>query len=231
VGVAETLAWDAYKTASPDIINRPLLEALAATGKPLIVSTGASTLDEVTRGVGWLARTRDRLAVLQCVSSYPAPAEALGGVGAIARATGLVTGYSDHTPGTGTGASAVGVGAAILEKHLTYDTRAQGPDHAASLDGAGMTSYVAALPDRVPPIAGVGEKRVLDCERDVREVSRQSLVATRDLTKGEVITPADLTIKRPGTGIEPFRMGEVVGAAVARPVEADLPLTPADLGW
>ncbi len=230
VGVAERLPWDAYKTASPDIINRPLLEALAGTGRPLIVSTGASTLDEVVRGVGWLESARDRLAVLQCVSSYPAPDEALGGIGAIAGATGLVTGYSDHTPGTGTGALAVGTGAALLEKHLTYDTRAQGPDHAASLDGVGMRAYVAALPDRVPAMRVGGEKRVLECERDVREVSRQSVVTTRALEAGEVIRAGDVTIKRPGTGIEPFRMGEVVGGRVVRGVGADVPLVGADLG-
>jgi len=139
---AETLAWDAYKSASPDIINRPLLDAMAATGKPLVVSTGASTMEEVLRVVEWLSPIHDRLALLQCVSSYPAPAAALDGINAIARATRLPTGYSDHTPGVEAGAEAVEQGACILEKHLTYNTRAAGPDHAASLEPAALARYI-----------------------------------------------------------------------------------------
>ena len=142
VEVAERLEWDAYKSASPDIINRPLLEAMANTGKPLIVSTGASELGEVTRAAGWLEGIRDRLAFLQCVSSYPAPDEALGGIRAIADATGLVTGYSDHTASHRTGSLATMAGAHLLEKHITDDRKRAGPDHAASLLLAQLEQYV-----------------------------------------------------------------------------------------
>jgi len=230
VPVAETLAWDAYKTASPDIINRPLLESLAATGRPMIVSTGTSTLDEVTRAAGWLGSARDRLAFLQCVSSYPAPDAALDGVPAIFAATGLPTGYSDHTPGTGTGARAAARGACVLEKHLTYDVTASGPDHAASLEPGGLAEYIAVLPDVAPEPNGPALKAVLDCERDVRDVSRQSLVTTRAMSPGDVVGRLDLTIKRPGTGLAPFELEAVVGRTVARAVEADVPLTAGDLG-
>ncbi|MEM8757154.1 MAG: N-acetylneuraminate synthase family protein [Planctomycetota bacterium] len=229
VPVAEQLPWDAYKSASPDIVNRPLLDAMAATGKPLIVSTGASTLDEVERAAGWLGGIRDRLAMLQCVSSYPAPDAGLGGIGSICRAAGLVTGYSDHTPSVETGAAAVAAGACVLEKHLTNDASAAGPDHAASLEPEAFARYVELA--KCTPIgdAVTGEKRLLDCEVDVRAVSRQSLVSTRELEPGHVIGLSDLTIKRPGTGIEPWRMDEVVGRAVARDVEADVPLVDGDL--
>ncbi|MEM7755944.1 MAG: N-acetylneuraminate synthase family protein [Planctomycetota bacterium] len=234
VPVAETLAWDAYKTASPDIINKPLLQSLAATEKPMIVSTGTSTLDEVTRAASWLGGAhgegQTRLAVLQCVSSYPAPDAALDGIAAIHGATGLPTGYSDHTPGTDTGARAVALGACVLEKHLTYDTNATGPDHAASLEPAAFAEYVAQLPGITPEPTGDGLKAVLDCERDVRTVSRQSLVATRDLSPGDVIVRTDLTIKRPGTGLPPFMLDDVVGRAVARAIDADTPIFDADLG-
>jgi N-acetylneuraminate synthase/N,N'-diacetyllegionaminate synthase len=230
VAGAETLAWDAYKSASPDIIHRPLLEAMAATGRPMIVSTGASTLDEVTRAVAWLAGARDRLALLQCVSSYPAPAGALDGIAAIARATGLPTGYSDHTPGVGAGAEAVQRGACVLEKHLTYDRRAAGPDHAASLEPGEFARYAEAARSR--PIGAVGaggEKRILDCERDVRLVSRQSLTTARDLPAGHTLTRADLTIKRPGVGLEPWRLDDTIGRTLAGPLDADTPLTDRDL--
>lgn len=273
VKIAETLAWDAYKTASPDIVNKPLLEALMATGKPMIVSTGASTLDEVVRAVGWLDEVRDRLAVLQCVSSYPAPKMELGGIPAIMDATDLPVGYSDHTKNF-QGSDAAAFGACILEKHITYDKKATGPDHRASLWEAQFATYVrhardlAAKQERDRVIAArrvfdhsgasikpakelvdqvgassVGQawsflkevennpirKIVLDCERDVREVSRQSVVTTREIAPGETITREMLTIKRPGTGILAYRLDEVIGSVATRAIGADVPIAPEDL--
>ena len=230
VEVAERLPWDAYKSASPDIVNRPLLDAMAWTGKPLIVSTGASTLDEVTRAAGWLSGMRDRLAMLHCVSSYPAPEAALDGIGVLARATGLPVGYSDHTPSDATGAEAVRAGACILEKHFTYDSSAAGPDHAASLEPDAFARYADLAHEERPGSPTTdGEKSVLGVERDVRSVSRQSLVTARALRTGHVIERADLTIKRPGTGIEPWRLDEVVGRTLTRDIEADMPVMEEDV--
>lgn len=241
--------FDAWKSASPDIIHRPLLEALGATGRPLIVSTGASTPEEVGRAVGWLGPVAGRLALLQCVSAYPTPPEqaALEGIAALAAAhPGLVIGYSDHTQGVGTGAEAVALGAAILEKHFTDDTSAAGPDHAASLGPAAFRRYAdaargwweSARSGRAGGTAQAGvrgaaaapRKRLLEIERDVRAVSRQSIVTTRALPAGHVVRASDLTFKRPGTGLEPFRLAEVVGAALVLPAPADTPLTGAHLG-
>ncbi|MDX2116280.1 MAG: N-acetylneuraminate synthase family protein [Planctomycetota bacterium] len=225
---AHRLSWDAYKTASPDIINKPLLDALAQTGKPLIVSTGTATLEEVARAGVWMRGTS--AAFLQCVSSYPAEDRhaAVGAVRAVEGATDRVVGYSDHTPRVETALVAVGAGASILEKHLTYDRGAAGPDHAASLDGAQMAEYVR-LARLGHALMGDGVKRVLDAEKDVRQVSRQSLTATRRIPRGKAIEPADLTIKRPGTGIEPWRMDDVVGRVAARDVDADMPLMEEDV--
>lgn len=273
VEVAETLAWDAYKTASPDIVNRPLLEALAKTGKPMIVSTGASTLDEVVRAVEWLDGVRYRLAVLQCVSSYPAPDPAFGGIRAIAEATGLPVGYSDHTKNL-QGSDAAAFGACILEKHITYDKKAAGPDHRASLWEAQFATYVQNARDlgveqerdrviaarvvfdrsgaSIKPSKELAEhleidsvprawsylkeveknpvrKAVLDCERDVRAVSRQSVVTTREIAPGETITREMLTIKRPGTGILAYRLDEVIGKVAKREIEHDVPVVEEDL--
>jgi len=141
VEIAEALPWDAYKTASPDIVNKPLLEALMQTGKPMIVSTGASTMDEVVEAVGWLDSARDRLAVLQCVSSYPAPESAIGGVRALRLQFDLPIGYSDHTRHPSTGYCAVVTGASVLEKHFTDDCKRTGPDHAASMHWSQLKSY------------------------------------------------------------------------------------------
>ncbi len=240
---AASLPWDAFKSASPDIINRPLLRAMGATGRPLIVSTGAAAIEEVVRAAKWLRSLRDRLAFLQCVSCYPVPdgQEGLDGIDAIGlalRDLAIPVGYSDHTEDEDTGHKAVAWHrAAILEKHLTYDRDAHGPDHAASLDANGLARYVALVrrgeelssTTEPSPWSPSAEKHVLDCEWDVRTASRQSLVTTREIRRGEPIERADLTIKRPGTGIEPFRFDEVVGRRAGRTVEADMPLTDDDL--
>jgi len=144
VEIAETLPWDAYKTASPDIVNKPLLEALMHTGKPMIVSTGASTMDEVIQAVGWLDLARDRLAVLQCVSSYPVKGweRGFGGITHFRNTFTLPIGYSDHTSSHRTGKLAVAFGACVIEKHITDDRNRSGPDHAASLLVAQLLGYI-----------------------------------------------------------------------------------------
>jgi N,N'-diacetyllegionaminate synthase len=247
VADAQWLSWDAYKTASPDVVNRPLLEALAGTGRPLIVSTGAAEPEEIGRAVGWLRGSEGGLALLQCVSSYPTPAEdasvaAMAGLDGLGGFHGPV-GYSDHTREVDTGAVAAELGACILEKHFTYSRTAAGPDHAASLEPAEFKAYAdlardasilrirlgVGAPMRRDPRWGPAEKRVLECERDVRAVSRQSITTRRGLKAGEYVRRADLTVKRPGTGIPPWRIGEVLGRRLSRAVEEDMPLMDADL--
>jgi N-acetylneuraminate synthase/N,N'-diacetyllegionaminate synthase len=240
VGEAATMGWDAYKSASPDIVHRPLLEAIAATGRPVIVSTGAAEAAEVQRAVGWLGGIADRLALLQCVSSYPTEdADAsLGGIAALAAlAPGVPIGYSDHTTRIDTGFWAARQGAVVLEKHLTHDRAAAGPDHAASLDAAQFAEYcVMARRDAAdaPPAPGVDmvgpiAKRVLPCEADVRVLSRQSIVTTRKIGEGVVVARDMVVCKRPGTGMAPFRMDEVIGATTTRSIAADMPVTEEDL--
>lgn len=277
---AERLPWDAYKTASPDIVHKPLLDRLMRTGKPLIVSTGASTMEEVVRAITWLDpeylvkrkqphafgdSEHEKIAVLQCVSAYPTPLESasLEGIFAIGAELGwwYVLGYSDHTSDERTGAKAIGSLAAILEKHFTYDRGAAGPDHAASLDAKGLKRYIdlvsrsfeiGNLPSSYRPQAyeitidgtryglhdfvksqaeaGEDQKVVLPMERDVRTVSRQSLTTTRELPAGHIVTLADITFKRPGTGLLPFELDRAIGRRLVRNVEADMPLMETDLG-
>lgn len=245
---AMRLPWHALKTASPDIIHRPLLDALIATGRPMIVSTGAATMGEVLRAVEWLEPARNRLCVLQCVSSYPTPVDRaeLGGIVALAHALDVPVGYSDHTSVPETAMDAVASGACVLEKHLTLDKSAAGPDHAASLEPREFRRYVELARQawrlmREPGdprheevvsrrAAAPHEKRLSDLERDVRAVSRQSIVTARDLPTGSTLTRADITFKRPGTGLEPWRVGEVLGRVLARDVRADTPLLAADVG-
>lgn len=243
-GDAARQPWDGFKTASPDIIHRPLLGALAATGRPLIVSTGASSMQEVHRSAEWLAGASERLAFLQCVSSYPARDEdaAVGAIASLIQELKLPIGYSDHTRGTTTGALAVRCGACVLEKHLTYSRDARGPDHAASLEPQGFREYAdrarGAWRDRAETIqlsaadrAMMGDmaKRIQECELDVRRVSRQSIIAARRIDQGERFTREMVAYKRPGTGLEPWRTDELIGRAAARAIEADSPITEGDL--
>jgi N,N'-diacetyllegionaminate synthase len=235
VDFAERLPWDAYKTASPDIVHKPLLHALARTGRPLILSTGAATLEEVQRTTTWLREWRacSRTALMQCVSCYPTPKEhaELGGIAALAQLSEGPVGYSDHTPGEQTGRDAVAAGAHLLEKHLTYSRSARGPDHAASLESAGMLEYVTAARAALPSGRGGSPptKRVLPIEQDVRTVSRQSIVAARALRPGDVLASCDITIKRPGTGIPAADLQAVVGRRVAANIDADTVIMPGDL--
>jgi len=228
---AQTLEWDAYKAASPDIVNHPLLRAMHATSRPLIVSTGAATAEEIG-----CALTDYGHAALHCVSAYPTPEgqAQLGGIDALSRLidrmgrSSIEVGYSDHTGAVDTGALAVAAGACILEKHLTYDRSASGPDHAASVDESEFAQYVR-LAQRARRMRGEREVVVQAIEENVRTVSRQSLVAVHDLPAGRVIRAEDLTIKRPGTGIGPKHLGVVIGRRMARNVGADQPISWKDL--
>ncbi len=218
VAVVAALGLPAVKVASPDLVNRPLLDAVSTLGVPVLLSTGAATMDEVRTTCRWMA---DRpFAVLHCVSSYPTPpADAnLCWIGELAT-LGVPVGYSDHLTDETAGAFAVMAGACVVEKHLTYDSAAPGPDHAASADPAAFARYVRHV-RRADLVRGTPGKRVLDVERDVRRVSRQSLVLVRDLAAGDVLRAADVTVQRPGTGIPaadvPRAVGRRAAAAIPR---------------
>lgn len=225
---AERLPFDAYKVASPDLINTPLIRAMTATGKPLLLSAGAATRDEVTQAVARLDAHPHVL--MHCVSSYPTPEDeaALGARIDLARIDPWALGYSDHTTSVDTGALAVATGACVLEKHLTWNRAATGPDHAASLAPAGFREYVE-LAHRAWRMRGPVDKVVGDIEQDVRTASRQSITTTRDLPAGHVLTAADLTVKRPGTGLPPDQLEAVEGSRLSRAIEADMPLTREDV--
>ncbi len=212
------LGVDAVKIASPDCVNVPLIRAMRALGKPMLISVGAAERSELQTH----AAAYEGAVLMQCVSSYPVPPGA-SGFAAIDRLAALgsgIVGYSDHTELTPMGLIAAARGYAVLEKHLTYDRGATGPDHAASLDPAAFAEYVrlVRLADAEKAVA---DKVVQDIERDVRRVSRQSVCATRRLGAGHVIERADVTVKRPGTGIAAARLDEVVGRRLRRDVEAN----------
>jgi len=226
VETIESLDLPAVKIASPDLVNRVLLQRVADTGRPMLVSCGAATMDEVAEAVGWLREWNAGFALLHCVSSYPTPPDQanLCWIGEMASWFDVPVGYSDYTSEVHGGAMAAACGACIIEKHLTYDRTAPGPDHAASADAEQFAQYVGMIRN-ADTMRGSTGKRVLDIERDVRKVSRQSLVLARPLGIGEVVAEADVTVQRPGTGIPAAEITTAIGKRAARPLPAGTLLT------
>ena len=220
----------AFKVPSGEITNFPFLEHIARKGKPMIVSTGMSDLEEVRVAVEVIrAAGNPELALLHCVSNYPAqPASSnLRAMETMQSKLGVPVGLSDHTLGIEVALAAVALGACILEKHFTLDRDLPGPDHKASLAPAELKSLVAGI-RTVESALGDGIKQPADEERDTRSVARRSLVAARDLPAGSVLTEDAIAILRPGTGLPPASRTKVLGKRVRAAVAAGTPLT-ADL--
>jgi len=221
--VLEALDVALFKVPSGEITNLPLLRHVAAKGRPLILSTGMASLDEVGEALDCIRSAGDPpVAVLHCLSAYPAPAGEvnLRAMDSLAARFGCPVGFSDHTLGIEVAVAAVARGAAIIEKHLTLDTSLPGPDHRASLDPAEFKAMVKAI--RVVESAlGDGVKRAMPSELDTRRVARKSLVAARALKAGERVGAGDLLSKRPGTGISPAELPRVVGLRLTRDVAVD----------
>ena len=221
VEVIEGLRLPAVKIASPDAVNRPLLERAVATRKPLLISVGGATMEELETTVGWLHKWGCEFALFHCISAYPAPADQanLCWIGELSAQFDVPIGYSDHTNSALSGALAAAAGACAVERHLTYDRSARGPDHAASSDAAQFERYVKLIRE-AQVLRGTPGKQVLPIEEEVRRVSRQSLVLKRNLQPGDVLKSEDLTVQRPGTGLPAAAITQAIGRRVLRPVQA-----------
>lgn len=223
VDVLEALDVALFKIPSGEITNLAFLRHIAAKRRPIILSTGMSTLDEIAAAVGAIRHAGDPpLALLQCVSAYPAPAEEtnLRAMDTLRDRFGCVVGLSDHTTGIEVAIAAVARGAAIVEKHFTVDKTLPGPDHRASLDAAELAALVRSI-RRVEAALGDGDKRPMPSEADTRRVARKSLVAARPIERGEKITAQMIAVKRPGTGIAPADLERALGRTAARALAAD----------
>lgn len=227
VYVIEQLDIPLLKIASPDCVNKVLLDRAARSRRPMIVSTGAATIDEIEMCCTWLDTRQVEFALMHCVSSYPTPTDQaqLGWIRSLSERFDRVVGYSDHTRELFAGALAVASGASIVEKHLTWNRFASGPDHAASADPVQFRIYVDAV-RQAQSMIGVGTKRPLEIEADVRRLSRQSLTAARKIHPHTRIELSDLTTRRPGSGICASRVEEIVGARSKRTIEAGEEIQP-----
>ena len=212
-----------YKMSSGDITNKPLLEHIAKTGKPMILSTGMCTMEEVDEAVGWIEKCGNRqLTLLHCTSNYPTPYEDVNMRSMLSMKEHFPypVGYSDHTDGISIPVMAVAMGACLIEKHFTLDKSMPGPDHKASLDIPQLTEMVRAI-RQVEAAFGDGVKRPAPGEFSTRDVARKSVVVRKDIKAGEVISRDDLETKRPGNGLPPKCIDEIAGRKAVRDLEAD----------
>lgn len=221
-----------FKIPSGELTNLSLLAHVARYGRPMIVSTGMSTLNEVEAAVRTIeGEGNQTLALLHCTSSYPAdPAESnLRAMETLRTTFGCPVGYSDHTPGLDVALAAAALGACIIEKHVTLDRTLPGPDHRASLEPNELCALVAGI-RRVESALGDGIKRPTAGEMNTRAVARRSVVAARPLDAGRTIRPEDLAAKRAAVvGLSPARMPELIGRKLLRPLDADAVLQMDDL--
>ena len=223
IAFLETLGVTAYKVASGQIVEPQFLRAVAATGKPVYLSTGMATLAEVDEAVRVIRDAGNHKIVLfQCTTNYPArPEDAnLRTIATMAAAFGTVMGYSDHTQSDTACLVSIGLGASVIEKHLTLDKNLAGPDHAASADPAEFARLVAAIREAEGTL-GSGRKEPCLVERQNAPGMRRSVVASRAIEAGEPFQESMFTCKRPGTGIRPALLPQLLGYRASRRIEAD----------
>lgn len=218
----EELGVAAFKIPSGEVTNHPLLSHIARKGRPMLVSTGMCDMAEVAAAVGVVQAAGDPpLALLHCVSSYPAePSEAnLKAMGTMSGAFGVPVGWSDHTPGIEIALAAVALGARLVEKHLTLDRGLPGPDHRASLEPGEFGLMVRSIRS-VESSIGSGEKAPRASERAIAAVARKSLHWRVGLEAGAAVEGGEVVALRPGTGLPPSRLPELVGRRLQRDVSA-----------
>lgn len=227
VDLLDGLGVPAFKIASGEITNFPLIRYIAKRDRPIILSTGMSTLGEISEALQVIrSEGTEDIVLLHCVTAYPARVEDvnLSAIGTLRHKFKLPVGLSDHTLGITIAIAAVALGACVVEKHFTLDKNLPGPDHKASLEPEELKQMVKAIRD-VEKAMGDGIKRPTTAEKENKKVARHSIVAGVDIPQGAIITEEMLAIKRPGTGIEPKYMTRVVGAVARRPIRQDELLT------
>ncbi len=238
LGAVDTLdpLVPAFKIASADVTNEPLLARVARTGKPVLLSTGASSVDEVDAALAILrAGGAGQVGLLHCILNYPTADEHahLGMLLGMARRwPDVVLGYSDHTvPNEGMDSLVAArlLGAVVLEKHFTYDVTLPGNDHYHAMDEAALARYRAREAHALRLLGPTTDKHWIPSEEISRRNARRSLVLVRDLREGHALAEADLVAKRPGTGVSPMRWREVVGMRLVRDLPEDHILTWDDL--
>ena len=215
-----------FKIPSGEITNLPYLRHIGKMGKPIIMSTGMSTLDEVHNALNILIESgteKEQITILHCNTEYPTPMEDvnLKAMLTIKDELGVNIGYSDHTLGIEVAISAVAMGATVIEKHFTLDRNMSGPDHAASLEPEELKAMVTAIRN-IEKAMGDGIKKPSSSETKNISVVRKSIVAKMSIKKGELFSEENLTIKRPGTGISPMEWDNLLNKKSKKDFDIDV---------
>lgn len=227
VDILEQIGVKQYKISSGDVTDKGLLQYIAAKRKPMILSTGMCTMEEVEAALQWIkAAGNTQITLLHCTSNYPTPyAEVnMNAMQTLGRTFGYETGYSDHTEGILIPVMAAAMGAVLIEKHFTLDKNMEGPDHKASLAPDELKEMVDAVRN-IELAKGDGIKRPAKGELSTREAARKSIVMKTGRQKGDVLSVEDMTVKRPGTGIAPQFMEQLAGKRLRRSLEAESAIT------
>jgi len=225
IDMLKNLGLGTLKISSGDITNLPFLRKIGILNKKLILSSGMSTLDEVKEAVDVLVGSgtpKDKITVLHCNTEYPTPYEDvnLKAMQTIKEELGVEVGYSDHTVGIEIAIAAVALGAVVLEKHFTLDRSMKGPDHKASLNPSELKLMVCSIRN-LEMAFGDGEKRPSGSEKKNIVVVRKSIVAIRNIKKGEKLSEDNIGVKRPGCGINPMAWDSVVGQIAQKDFKED----------
>lgn len=224
-----TLNLGLWKIPSGEVTNYPFLKRIAAYNQKTILSTGMCDMEDVRAAVKALYKnglSKDNLILLHCNTEYPTPFEDvnLKAMGSLRDEFGVEVGYSDHTKGIEVPIAAVALGATVIEKHFTLNRNMEGPDHNASLEPDELKMMVDAIRNIEKAIGGDGTKHVSESERKNIAVARKSIIAARNIKKGELLTEENLTAKRPGTGISPMRWEEVIGTTAVKDFKEEEPI-------
>jgi N-acetylneuraminate synthase/N,N'-diacetyllegionaminate synthase len=221
IELLDALGLPFFKSPSGEITNYPYLRALGEKGKPVVLSTGMATMEEVKEAIGVLTEfglTKQQITVLHCNTEYPTPMEDvnLKAMNTIEKELGVDVGYSDHTLGIEIPIAAVARGAKVIEKHFTLDRELPGPDHRASLEPDELNKMVEAIRNTEKALSGDGEKKPSKSEQKNIDIARKSIHLARDVSKGDYIKENDLMPLRPGNGISPMNWNKVIGKTATK---------------
>lgn len=219
----ESLGCDIWKIPSGEITNLPYLEKIGRTRRDIILSTGMSTMSEIEEALQALRRSGSgEIVILHCTTEYPAPYDEvnLKAMRTLAETFRCRAGYSDHTEGIEVAVAAAALGAEVIEKHFTLDKTMEGPDHKASLEPSELRRMVRAIRN-IEKAMGSGVKEPSESELGNRKAARKSIVAKREILKGEILSEENVTTKRPGNGINPMKWYQVLGTAAIRDFKED----------
>ncbi len=232
VELLEAVGVERYKVGSGEVTNLPMLEALAQTGKPILLSSGMSTWAELDEAVATIRRHHERITVLQCTSEYPCPPEEVGLniMLEMAERYGLDVGLSDHTLSNYAAFAAVTLGARVIEKHLTFSRLMYGSDARHSLEPAELADLVRGVRTIEATLAGrVDKDGAARRLRPMKEIFEKSVVTVVAIPEGTVIDRTMIAAKKPGTGIPARRLGEIVGRRARRAIARDTQVREEDL--